>query len=240
MEDERFAEGFAREAPQCTPCRRAAPAFVRAVAFAVYEDGLREMLHLLKYERVRSLARPLGRMLASAVELLEGEINASATGSVPDELLVVAVPLFRSKERARGFNHAELLADEAVEELKRRRPDWRLRPAHRALQRVRETDSQFGLSTRARRLNLREAFAVADPGAVAGRDVLLIDDIYTTGATARVCAQALLSAGARRVLVATLARAQVESVAMWDAGQTGSSLPVTGFGQVPIEVGGYI
>ena len=236
MEDERFAEGFSREPPRCTPCRRVPPAFNRAVAYGVYEGELRELIHLFKYERVRSLAGPLGGMLARAVVLLQEQMGSSEGG-----LLVVAVPLFRAKKRDRGFNHAELLADAALRDLRRRRPEWKLRAAHGVLSRVRETESQFGLTPQARRANLREAFAVRDANAVAGRGVLLVDDIYTTGATARVCAQALRGAGARSILVATLARAQVESVALWD-GEAGRSLPVQefgGFGQVASETGGH-
>lgn len=234
MEDERFAEGFLTEPPRCTPCRRVPPAFARAVAYGVYEGPLREMIHLLKYERVRSLARPLGGMLARAAALLKEQIESSEGG-----LLVVAVPLYRGKERGRGFNHAELLADAAVRELKRQRPEWRLCRAHGALSRVRETESQFGLTPHARRSNLRGAFAVRDADAVTGRDVLLIDDIYTTGAMARVCSQVLRRAGARSVLVVTLARAQVEAVALWDGEATSRSLPVEGFGQVVRETGGH-
>jgi predicted amidophosphoribosyltransferase len=82
--------------------------------------------------------------------------------------------------------------------------------------RVRETESQFGLSTRERRRNLRGAFVVKDPAAVSGREVLVIDDIYTTGATARECARVLRQAGALKVWVATVSRAQKEMVARWD------------------------
>ncbi len=212
MESERFAESFGGDARMCPPCRRVPPEFARAVAYGVFEGELREMVHLLKYERVMGLTRPLGAMLAGAVELLGKEISSAA-----QEVLVVAVPLFRAKERGRGFNHAEVLANAAMRWLGRRRPAWRMRAAHDAIERVRETESQFGLTPHARRKNLRGAFAVRDASAVQDRDVLLIDDIYTTGATARECAAVLRLAGARGVLVATLARAQVESVAMWDA-----------------------
>ena len=87
-------------------------------------------------------------------------------------------------------------------------PDWRLTLAPAALLRQRATESQAGLTPRQRRLNLRGAFRVSDPAIVVGRDVLVIDDILTTGATARAASQALLRAGARSVWVATLARAQ--------------------------------
>lgn len=211
MESERFAEGFGPEAQVCTPCRRVPPAFRRAVAFGVYERELREMIQLLKYNGIRTLAKPLGSMLASSIELLGDEIPAET------ELLVVAVPLFRTKKRGRGFNHAELLADAAIRHLRRRKPGLRMRAAHDVLQRVKETQSQFGLTPRKRRENVRAAFAVAENAPVAGHSVLLVDDIYTTGATARACSEVLRRAGAHTVLVATVARAQVENVALWDA-----------------------
>lgn len=209
MEGVRFAGQFPVEGLLCSLCRMVAPEFERAVAYAVYEDELREMVHLLKYERMRTVAKPLGRMLARAVEMLEGEAGA--------ELLVVAVPLFPAKERARGYNQAVLLSDAALEELKKSRPEWKLREAHGAIRRVKDTRSQFELTPTGRRRNLQGAFAVADGAALAGREVLLVDDIYTTGATARACAQVLRRAGASKVWVATVSRAQPEMVASWDA-----------------------
>ena len=209
MEGVRYAGQFPAEGLLCSPCRTAPPEFERAVAYAAYEDELREMVQLLKYERVAALAEPMGRMLARAIETLEGE--------AAKELVVVAVPLFPAKERRRGYNQAVLIADAAIVELKMRRPEWGLRAAHRAMQRVKDTESQFGLTPRQRRLNLRNAFEVVDPAAVVWREVLLVDDIYTTGATGRACSKALLQAGATKVWVATVSRAQVETVVMWNA-----------------------
>ena len=167
------------------------------------------MVHLLKYEGMRGVARPLGRLLARAAEMLDGQVGS--------ELTVVAVPLFPSKERRRGYNQTVLLADEAMAELRRTKPEWRLRAAHRVLRRVKDTESQFGLTAQGRRRNLRGAFEVRDAEAIAGREVLLLDDIYTTGATARECARVLRRAGASKVWVATLARAQKEMVTLWSA-----------------------
>ncbi|MEO8735007.1 MAG: ComF family protein [Edaphobacter sp.] len=208
MEGVRFAGQFPAEGLLCAPCRMVAPEFERAVAYGAYQDGLREMVHLLKYEHMSAVARPLGRMLARAVEMLEGE----AAG----ELIVVAVPLFPAKERQRGYNQAVLLTDAALIELKRSRPEWRLWAAHQVIRRVRDTESQFALTPRGRRRNLKGAFAVRDASTLMGREVLLVDDIYTTGATARECARILRRAGASKVWVATLSRAQRELVEFWD------------------------
>lgn len=210
MEGVRFAGQFPVEGLLCSSCRMVPPEFERAVAYAVYQDELREMIHLLKYERMRALAKPLGRLLARAVETLEGEAGA--------ELMVVAVPLFPSKERERGYNQATLLADAALAELKRSRPEWKLRGMHGAIRRVKDTRSQFALTPKGRRRNLQGAFVVADGDALAGREVLLVDDIYTTGATARACARVLRAAGASKIWVATVSRAQPEMVASWNAG----------------------
>ena len=220
FESQRFASGFAATAaPECTLCRRQPPPFTRAVAYGEYAGELRALIGLLKFEGMRAVARPLGAMLAEAIAQLEPMlVRASEPGL---ETLMAAVPLFRSKTRERGFNQAELLAENALRELRRSHPGLRLRAAHGILTRVKATESQFGLNPRQRRENLRGAFAVPEPARVAGRDVLLVDDIFTTGATARACAAALRRAGARTVLVATVSRAQPEAVALWDCAPGG-------------------
>ena len=198
LESERFAGSLGREV-MCSGCRMAPPDFVRAIAYAVYEDELRRMIHLLKYDGVRSVAPALGRMLQQAILPLQ----------LPPGVVMVAVPLFPAKERARGYNQAVVLADAALPGLAG------FERGHGMLRRVRNTESQFALTNRMRRLNLRGAFVVAEPERIRGREVLLVDDIYTTGATARECARVLVAAGAAKVWVATLARAQAEQVAMW-------------------------
>ena len=217
MESARFAAAMGVDT--CSMCRLAPPDFTRAVAYAAFDDEMRELLHMLKYGRVRALADgKLGEWLAEAVLLL-----SDAAGP---ELTVMAVPLFAGRERQRGFNQSVLLADAALVRLKRTWVGMRFSKAHGAMVRVRDTEAQYGLKPRERRANLRGAFRVVDVEAVRGKEMLLVDDVMTTGATARECARVLMRAGAAKVWVATLARAQAESVgvgdvASWDAVEPG-------------------
>jgi ComF family protein len=182
--------------PRCGLCRRLEPPFARATAYGSYEGGLRELIHLLKYEKVRPAANVLGRMLAEAI----ADLDASFGGA---ELLVVAVPLYSRKERQRGFNQSELIARVAVK-LGSARDRLTLDSA--VLVRCRETQSQTGLTRHQRRENIRGAFVVAKPEKLLGREVLLVDDVFTTGTTVSECARVLRRAGASKVWVATVAR----------------------------------
>jgi predicted amidophosphoribosyltransferase len=111
--------------------------------------------------------------------------------------------LFRGKLRQREFNHAELIAREAM---KFGFKDGRLLLHPEALERKRETVSQTGLTRHQRRENVRGAFRVTELEAVEGHEVLLVDDVFTTGATVSECARVLRRAGATKIWVATVAR----------------------------------
>ena len=178
---------------RCFSCRDAAPDFDRALSFGEYEAGLRGLIHLLKYERVTPVSAPLGSMLAHAVVELVDDKAAP---------LIVPVPLHKSRRRSRGFNQSELIARAAVRQLPRK-----LETLTDALVRQRDTISQVGLSREERIENVRDAFRVAQPSRVNGRDILLVDDVMTTGTTLSECARVLKQAGAKRVWAATVARA---------------------------------
>jgi ComF family protein len=186
---------IADEPFQCPLCRRAAPPFAKAVAYGSYEGGLRDMIHLLKYSGIFPAANVLGRMLAEVTAALEPFLG---DGTV----LVIPVPLHKSKRRERRFNQAELIAGAAVKAL----GSSRLQLANNILQRRRDTQSQIGMTIHQRRENMRGAFAVARAQEVKDKEVLLVDDVLTTGATASECARVLLRAGASGVWVATVAR----------------------------------
>jgi len=179
----------------CGLCRRLEPPFVKAAAYGSYEGGLRELIHLLKYDQVRPAANVLGRMLAEAVSDLQPLF-------ADRPVLVVPVPLHARKFRQRGFNQAELIARSALKLLS----GEGLQLSPDVLERKRETQSQIGLSRHQRRENMRGAFAVAQRLEVAGREILVVDDVFTTGTTVAECARVLRRAGASKVYVATVAR----------------------------------
>lgn len=174
------------EEGRCALCRLGVRGFDAAYCYGAYEGTLRELIHLFKYGRIRTLARPLGGMLAGAVPL-DQTFEA-----------VVAVPLHWRRRLDRGFNQSALLARAVA-----RRYGLRVIAAVR---RRRATEVQAGLSHAQRRQNVAGAFRVTRPRAIAGRRVLLVDDVMTTGATAGACAAALKRAGARYVALLTLAR----------------------------------
>jgi ComF family protein len=212
---ERVLSSYAESDPEglrrCPVCRRVDRPFSRAVAYGSYDGRLRELVHLLKFNGVRPAAKVLGRMLAEAVTALQPEFDQACSDQRKSErqmfdqapILVVPVPLYRTKRRQRGFNQSELIARAA---LKIPPTAKRLQLAPDILQRTRDTHSQIGLTSHQRRENLRGAFAVTRATEVIGREVLLVDDVYTTGTTATECARVLRRAGARQVWVATVAR----------------------------------
>jgi ComF family protein len=190
---------------RCLLCQRADPPFERAVAYGSYDGELRDLIHLLKFQQVRPASAVLGRMLAATIANLEqampmGTLFSSTTSS---KITVIPVPLHTRKQAQRGFNQAEMIARDALKQLSRPK---RFDLCTGILLRRRETGSQIGLTRHQRRENMRGAFAVSDPTRILNRDILLVDDVYTTGTTASECARVLRRAGAARVWVATVAR----------------------------------
>ena len=180
----------------CGLCQRAHPPYERAVAYGSYHGGLKELIHLLKFQQVRPAAGVLGSILAEAIRSLEP--------SLPEGVIrVVPVPLYSRKRAQRGFNQAELIVRAALKQLAM---PQRFKLMTGALVRRRNTGSQIGLTRHQRRENLRGAFAVPDPARIANCNVVLIDDVLTTGTTASECARVLRRAGAANVWVVTVAR----------------------------------
>ena len=185
--------GAAAGGIECAACQKEKPSFTKAAAYGAYDGGLRELIHLLKYERVEPAAGVLGTMLAEAI----GKLQVSSKS-----LVVVPVPLYAGKRRERGFNQAELIAHKALKELALSYAQLMTD----VVERIRPTASQIGLTRPQRRENMRGTFRVSHPNKIAGRDVLLVDDVLTTGTTASECARILRKASAQNVWVATVVR----------------------------------
>lgn len=178
---------------RCLACRTAPPAYACARAATVYRGAARELILQLKFHGLR----PAASFWAQQLEAL-----ARALPEFPH--LVIPVPLGRQRQRQRGYNQSADIARHLA-----RRLACAYTPG--ALHRQRETAPQSGLDRAARIRNLDGAFAAS--ARVAGQRVLLIDDVFTTGATAHAAAAALRRAGARQVVVLTAARAALEFAA---------------------------
>ena len=180
----------------CGACLTRAPSFQEARAWACYpgeeSEGhpLREIVQRFKYGRKVSLGKPLGRLMARGCR----EFLAAHPAD-----MVIPVPLHPRRLRWRGFNQAVILARE-VGRLEKIPVDPFI------LLRSRETPPQTQLAEEERRKNMRAAFAVNPAKPIEGKTLLLVDDVYTSGATVNECSRTLLRAGAKEVYVLTLAR----------------------------------
>ncbi len=182
----------------CGRCRRGDRFFQTARAAGIYEQSLMTVLQQLKYAGRVELAAPLGDLLADA--LMKWFDPAGID-------MIVPVPLHIRKQRQRGFNQTWLLIRHWTRpDRQGRMPVFADKIFRNLLVRTRSTRSQTKLTRRERQANIRGAFALSDPARVNGRTVLLIDDVFTTGATVNECARVLTAAGAARVDVLTTAR----------------------------------
>lgn len=183
----------------CGECIKTPKRFGMGRSAGVYDKVLMAVIHCLKYNGKIQLARPLGVLLFFIFCRYWNE-------NFPD--LIVPVPLHNKKLRHRGFNPSFVLIkewDSIARQLDRGFPAVPL--AMDILVRKKWTKSQAGLGRKERLKNIKHAFSVEDPSTIRRKKILLVDDVYTTGATADECSKVLLKAGAARVDVLTLARA---------------------------------
>lgn len=184
----------------CGDCRENPPAFDRLLALWRYAPPLDAVVQGLKFGRLDYLGGHLAEALAVH---LGAPVREELREQAGEDALVVPVPLHWRRRLARGYNQAERIGRPLARRLGL--------PFSPALARRRATPPQSRLNQAGRLRNLRQAFAVPGPGAVAGRHVVLVDDVATTGATLDAAAAALKAAGAAAVIAVVAGRTPVSS-----------------------------
>ena len=173
----------------CSDCQKNPPRITALRSWAVFEGPLRNVIHQLKYKRNIVLGQVFTDSLIGVIETSAWKID-----------LIIPVPLGVARQKERGYNQASLLAlPLALQRKTQYLPN--------ALKRIRETQTQVALNREQRRQNVAGAFH-ASPGLVFDKNVLVVDDVTTSGATLNACADALFAAGGKKVYGLTLARAK--------------------------------
>ena len=175
----------------CQECHAHPPRFAKAIAVAGYDGVIREAIHKFKYAKERVLLDELSGLLIARWQ--------GVSSILPQMDMIMPAPLYKKKLKERGFNQSQLLAERLsqatgipleIDNLIKTRP----------------TPDQAGLDSVNRKKNLVDAFAVTNPKSIGGKNILLIDDVLTTGATASEISRTLKKAGAKGVYVLVLAR----------------------------------
>jgi ComF family protein len=169
---------------KCYQCLKEEPAFEYARSFGLYEDALRKGINLLKYHGKARLSRPLSALLIKS--------------GLPETDAVMPVPLHYRRLRKREFNQSALISKYVAKAM-------RSELILNCLVKVRETPPQVGLRYKERVKNIKGSFEVGDDGLIKNRNIILVDDVVTTGATIRECAKTLKKAGAGKIYVISLA-----------------------------------
>jgi len=182
----------AQAAPRCEECRRGRKPFRIARTAAHYHGPLADAIRRFKYDGQVVLAKPLGSIMVDALAGGAGDLDPATVD------VVCPVPLHVSRYRERGFNQSELLVEQIAAAI--------CKPAKSLIERTRPTAPQVNLPAPSRAANVRGAFAPRLTEVIGGQRILLVDDLFTTGATLTECARSLNRAGAAEVRVFTLAR----------------------------------
>jgi ComF family protein len=173
----------------CRECLSTPPPFAIARAVGPYQDSYRLAIKIFKFMGRKYLGVKMGSMMADIVQ--------NEPGFWPLDL-IIPVPISKGNLQQRGFNQTEVLGAQIAHDLK-------LKSDADTLVRIKETPSQRELSREEREKNLLFAFDIKDKTKISRKNILLVDDVYTTGSTTRECARVLLEAGAERVCVITWA-----------------------------------
>lgn len=184
--------------PLCGECKNKVRAFDRGITCVQYGDRERELIRELKYHGKAYMARSLAEIMKDRLKI-HIELSEASKDSVSDQI-VVPVPMYKKKEKKRGYNQAALLGKYLAKSLN-------IQYSETVLFRVRDTEPMNSLTGKQREENLIGAFHVDKQGAeqVSGKMVILVDDIYTTGTTANHCSSILKGAGAKEVLLFSFA-----------------------------------
>ncbi len=171
----------------CGDCLEDEPAFEWVRGFGIYDGALKKAITIFKYHGIRRLSKPLSDMMLDI--------------KIPQAEAIVPVPLYKKRFRGREFNQSALLAVHLSRQTG-------IPVVLNSLVRIKDTVPQVGLSAKERRENIKNAFAVIGRELIQGKDVVLIDDVFTTGATVRECSRVLKKSGAGNIYAVTLAHSR--------------------------------
>ncbi|MCP4138344.1 MAG: ComF family protein [bacterium] len=178
---------------RCEICRDREFYLTKNIAVAEYSGVIKELLHDFKFNRIRGVYHHFGRIGAEAIR---------ESGVVVDQ--VTSVPINRLKKSKRGYNQSELIAGDLAGRLKL--------PYRRMLKEKKASGSQKELGFRDRFINVIDRYEVINPGKIANKKVLIVDDVFTTGATVNECARVLKKEGVVEVFSLTIARAGIKKL----------------------------
>ncbi len=176
------------DGPICQECKNNFYFFDRAISVVKYEGDIKKLIYKFKYSSHTYLARIMGTMMADKLKIEYIEAD-----------LIIPVPLHKNKEKERGFNQAALLGKYIAKET-----DILLNTD--TLVRVKNTKVMHNLNKKERQENVKDAFKVIDKRVIKKKNIILVDDIFTTGATVNTCSRLLIESGAKSVTVLTFAR----------------------------------
>jgi ComF family protein len=169
----------------CGECIKNEPAYKSVRTFGLYKGPLRKAINLLKYHNIKRLSKPLSEMILRM--------------EIPRVDAVIPIPLYKDRLRQREFNQSALLAKYTA-----KKTGTSLLVG--CLVKIKETLPQVGLSSGERHRNIRNAFGIENKELIKGKDILLMDDVITTGATVRECSRVLKKGGAGNIYVMALAQ----------------------------------
>ncbi|MBI4652828.1 ComF family protein [Candidatus Kuenenbacteria bacterium] len=188
-----FCEKPARMGCICQQCLAHSPLKNIFITSSYEEKIFKQAIHIFKYNHIRDLAKPLGKIIIDF--LYQSKLNFLFN----DSYFLVPISLHRKRLFERGFNQSELLVQEIAKEFK-------LSILNNVLKRTRYTKSQTKLKEKERRKNIKNAFVCIQPEIVKNKNIILFDDIFTTGSTLREAARVLKKAGAKEIIGLVLAK----------------------------------